>query len=138
MESARAELDHLNDKDAWLDWLDELAMLIKGANKFTPTSIRKFLNLVLKRIDVGYDDTSRLHKLNIKFRLPLLSDLDGVIKHNPINNSNSIGKVKYFRSLGTPVNTGAPDFSRTFYSTVTLLAKFRGWSTLQPRNTAIW
>jgi hypothetical protein len=118
MESARAELDHLNDKDAWLDWLDELAMLIKGANKFTPTSKRKLLNLVLKRIDVGYDDTSRLHKLNIKFRLPLLSDLDGVIKHNPINNSNSIGKVKYFRSLGTPVNTGGPDFNGTLYSTV--------------------
>ena len=126
MESARAELDHLNDKDAWLDWLDELAMLIKGANKFTPTSKRRFLNLVLKRIDVGYDDISRLHKLNIKFRLPLLSDLDGVIKHNPINYNNSIGKVKYFRSLGTPVKTGAPDFSRTIYSTVTDLAKFLG------------
>jgi len=24
------------------------------------------------------------------------------------------------------------------YSTVTLFAKFRGWSTLQPRNTATW
>lgn len=126
MESARAELDHLNDKDAWLDWLDELASLVTGVNNFTPTKKRKFLNHVLKRIDVGYDDTSRLHKLNIKFRLPLLSDLDGIIKHNPSKTNNTLSKVKYFRSLGTPVNTGAPDYNRTLYSTVTLFARFLG------------
>jgi len=91
----------------------ELAMLIKVANTFTPTSKRKFLNLIIKRADEGFDETSRLHKLNIKFRLPLLSDSDGVIKHNPINNDNSIGKVKYFKSLGTPVNTGGPNHPRS-------------------------
>ena len=126
MESARAELGHLNDKDAWLDWLDELASLVTEVNNITPTKKRKFLNLVLKRIDVGYDESAKLHRLNIRFRLPLLSDLDGIVKHNPINSNNSLGKVKYFRSSKTPVNKGAPDFGRTLYSTVTLLAKFRG------------
>ena len=126
MESARGELGHLNDKDAWLDWLDELASLVNGANNFTPTKKRKFLNLVLKRIDVGYDDSAKLHRLNICFRLPLLSDLDGIVKHNPNKSNSSMGKVKYFRSSKTPVNKGAPDFGRTLYSTVTLFAKFRG------------
>jgi len=105
-------------------------MLIKGANTFTPTSKRKFLNLIIKRVDEGFDEgfdeTSTLHKLNILFRLPLLSDLDGIINHNPINNNNFVVKVKYFKSLGTHVNKGAPDFSRTLYSTVTLFAKFLG------------
>ena len=118
MESARAELGHLNDKDAWLDWLDELASLVTEVNNITPTKKRKFLNLVLKRIDVGYDESAKLHRLNIRFRLPLLSDLDGIVKHNPINSNNSLGKVKYFRSSKTPVNKGAPDFGRTLYSTV--------------------
>jgi hypothetical protein len=118
MESTRAELGHLNDKGAWLEWLDELASLVTGANNFTPTKKRKFLNHVLKRIDVGYDEAAKLHRLNIKFRLPLLSDLDGIIKHNPSKTNNTLRTVKYFRSLGTPVNTGGPDFSRTLYSTV--------------------
>ena len=96
-------------------------MLIKVANTFTPTSKRKFLNLIIKRADEGFDETSRLHKLNIKFRLPLLSDSDGVIKHNPINNNNFVVKVKYFKSLGTPVNKGAPDLGGTLYSTVMVL-----------------
>ena len=126
MESARGELGHLNDKDAWLEWLDELASLVNGANNFTPTKKRKFLNLVLKRIDVSYDNSAKLHRLNISFRLPLLSDLDGIVKHNPNKSNNSLGKVKYFRSSKTPVNKGAPDLSRTLYSTVTDFAKFLG------------
>ena len=128
MESTRAELGHLNDKGAWLEWLDELASLVIGVNNFTPTKKRKFLNHVLKRIDVGYDETAKLHRLNIKFRLPLLSDLDGIIKHNPSKTNNTLSTVKYFRSLGTPVNTGASDYNRTLYSTVTKFSSLDGMS----------
>ncbi len=34
--------------------------------------------------------------------------------------------------------TSTPTTSRCIYSTVTDLARFRGWSTSQPRSTATW
>ena len=137
IESLQAELEHLNDKDSWMDWLDELAVVIKDSDKLSPIQKRKFLKLILRRIDVSHDTVTNLHRLRINFRLPLMTDLGGILKHNPVNKTGNKNKVKYFQSVKTPVNTGAPDISRTFHSTVTDFARFLGWSTLQPRMMAM-
>ncbi len=129
IESTQAELAHLNDKDSWLEWLDELEEVMKDSNDLTPTQKRKFLKLILRRIDVSHQASTNLHHLKINFRLPLLTDLGGIVKHNPLNKSCTQNKGKYFQSLKTIEKTGAPTLSRTFHSTVTDLARFLGWST---------
>ena len=137
IESSQAELEHLNDKDAWMNWLDELAVVMNSSADLTPTQKRKFLKLILRRIDVSHQASTNLHRLKINFRLPLLTDLGGIIKHNPVTKTNIANKTRYFQTAGTIDNTGSPDISRTLHSTVTDFARFLGWSTLQPRMTAM-
>ena len=110
---------------------------MKDGQELTPIRKRKFLDLILSRIDVSHDAATKLHRLDIKFRLPLLSDLDGTVKHNPLKSENSDRKVKYFRSPMSPIKSAKKPNKETFYSTVTDFAKFLGWSTLQSLITAI-
>ena len=126
IESARAELNHLNDKDAWLEWLDELASVMKDGQELTPIRKRKFLNLILSRIEVSHDAATKLHRLDIKFRLPMLSDLDGIVKHNPTKNINLDRRVKYFQSPKTPIKSTCISSKDTFYSTVTKFSSLDG------------
>ena len=72
IESSQAELEHLNDKDSWLEWLDELAIVMNDSAELSPTQKRKFLKLILRRIDVSHQSATNLHRLKINFRLPLL------------------------------------------------------------------
>ena len=60
---------------------------------------------------MDYDNTNKTHGLEVNFRIPM-----GVIKEE--------SKLE-FTLLPNP------------YSTVTDLAKFLGWSTLQPLSTAM-
>ena len=55
--------------------------------------------------------------------------------NNPIKTSIETVKAELTQLVE---NTGAPKTLRLDYSTVTDFAKFRGWSTLHPRNTAMW
>jgi hypothetical protein len=126
IESARAELNHLNDKDAWLEWLDELASVMKDGQDLTPIRKRKFLNLILRRIDVSHDAATKLHRLDIKFRLPMLSDLDGIVKHNPTKNINLDRRVKYFQLPKTPIKSARISSKNTFHSTVAKFSSLDG------------
>lgn len=119
IESSQAELEHLNDKDSWLEWLDELAVVMNDSAELSPMQKRKFLKLILRRIDVSHEASTNLHRLKINFRLPLLTDLGGVVKHNLAIRRNIENKAMYFQTAGSTDNTGAPDISRTLHSTVT-------------------
>ena len=44
----------------------------------------------------------------------------------------------YVSAFGTKKKSSSLSCSFSVYSTVTDFAKLRGWSTLQPRITAIW
>ena len=99
---------------------------MKDGQELTPIRKRKFLDLILRRIDVSHDAATKLHRLDIKFRLPMLSDLDGVVKHNPTKNINLDRRVKYFRSPKTPIKSAYRSSENTFHSTVTDFAKFLG------------
>ena len=99
---------------------------MKDGQELTPIRKRKFLNLILSRIEVSHDAATKLHRLDIKFRLPMLSDLDGIVKHNPTKNINLDRRVKYFRSPETPIKSARISSKDTFYSTVTDFAKLRG------------
>jgi len=101
---------------------------MKDGQDLTHIRKRKFLNLILRRIDVSHDAATKLHRLDIKFRLPMLSDLDGIVKHNPTKNINLDRRVKYFQSPKTPIKSARISSKNTFHSTVTDISSLDGMS----------
>jgi len=119
IETSQSELEHLKDKDEWMKWLDEMAVVMNCNTDLTPTQKKKFLKLILRRIDVSHEASTNLHRLKINFRLPLLTDLGGIVKHSPVAKTNIINNKRYFQTAESVDNTGSPDIFRTFHSTVT-------------------
>ena len=72
---------------------------------------KELIRSIIDRIIVDYDNNQKTHGLEVNFRIPM-------------------------RMYNERINLG-PKTLRQTYSTVTDLAKFLGWSTLQPRNTAM-
>jgi hypothetical protein len=101
---------------------------MKDGQELSPIRKRKFLNLILSRIEVSHDAATKLHRLDIKFRLPMLSDLDGIVKHNPTKNINLDRRVKYFQSPKTPIKSTRISSKDTFYSTVAKFSSLDGMS----------
>ena len=99
---------------------------MKDGQDLTPIRKRKFLNLILRRIDVSHDAATKLHRLDIKFRLPMLSDLDGIVKHNPTKNINLDRRVKYFQLPKTPIKSARISSKNTFHSTVAKFSSLDG------------
>jgi hypothetical protein len=85
--------------------------------------------MVLDKVILNHDSKNQLHHLDVHLKIPLiLTDYqNGGEKHVPQKSG--------YNSL---INMGNLTLSRSFYSTVTLFAKLRGWSTLQPLITATW
>lgn len=73
---------------------------------------KELIRSIIDRIIVDYDNNQKTHGLEVNFRIPM-----GVIKEES--------------KLELPL---LPNH----HSTVTDFAKFLGWSTLQPLNTAMW
>ena len=67
---------------------------------------------IIDHIKVSFDGINKTHQLDVNFRIPMV-----------------------FVEQGFSVK---PKTQRGDYSTVTLFARFLGWSTLQPRITAMW
>ena len=85
--------------------------------------------MVLDKVILKHDRTSLLHTLEINLRIPLVL--------TQIKKGDLLGAP--FKNLMKPLTTQGNQLrTRSLYSTVTLLARFRGWSTLQPRSTATW
>ena len=83
---------------------------------------------ILDKILVDYDPELKVHNLTINFKIPVVfRDVDEgreptrVIVTPPKSGRKKKNQNEPFRD----------------YSTVTLFTKFRGWSTLQPRKTAM-
>ena len=128
IESLHNSLSQIGKDEQWFTWVDKFGVVIQE-NRDVPDSVKKdILRTVLDNIIVDYDKVERVHRLIINFRIPVIFR-DEV---HPKGGSQVV--IKPPKSGRKPKNQLTTVGN---YSTVTDLARFLGWSTLQPLNTAI-
>jgi predicted nucleic acid-binding Zn-ribbon protein len=132
IESLISELEHLKDRNAWLEWIDEFGLHLSQNQDMSLRNKKNLLKLILKNIIVDHNPETNLHHLKINFKLPVLTDFNSILKNKMVNHQpDSISHKKIDTSETTIYQAHQPNHVGN-YSTVTDLAKFRGWSTLQP------
>lgn len=112
--------DQLKDEDQWLSALSNLTIDSERFERdFSDKKKRDWLSKIVERIDVFYRHEDQVHELNLTLKIPLFSDdFLGIETHK------SDDFIKFY-----PL---------TNHSTVTDLARLRGWSTSVPLWTATW
>jgi hypothetical protein len=111
IDSIQSTLTSLGSETHWYDVIDHLDNLVKEDDQLSQPQKKELIRSIIDRIIVDYDNTNKTHGLEVNFRIPM-----GVIKEE--------SKLE-LTLLPNP------------HSTVTLFAKFLGWSTLQPLIIAI-
>ncbi|HCF04547.1 recombinase family protein [Flavobacterium sp.] len=128
IEDLRNSLEQIGNDELWFGWIERFSDEVKDKQDITDNLKKDFLRLVIKEIVVEYDHTDKVHILTIHFKIPVILR-DG-------NEGQELTRV-----IITPPKSGRKPSNKNVpvgdYSTVTDLAKFLGWSTLQPLITAI-
>jgi hypothetical protein len=116
-------------KDKWYSSLDNISELITSKKTFSFKEKKILTHLFIHSIILSYDNKNKVHELNLFLKIPLVFDTNKTqdLKNVPIKNT----------SVSLTGQQDQPD-TLSNYSTVTLFAKFLGWSTLQPLITAMW
>ena len=71
----QVELDSINKKDKWLDWVEVHLSNIDGLNKITDIKERKeVVQNYIETIGLQWDEINKQHTLRISFKLPLVND----------------------------------------------------------------
>jgi len=71
----QVELDSINKKDKWLDWIEVHLSNINGINKITDIKERKkVIQNYVQTIGLQWDEINKQHTLKISFKLPLVND----------------------------------------------------------------
>ena len=71
----QVELDSINKKDKWLDWIDVHLSSVDRINKITDLKERKIvIQNYVERIGLEWDEINKQHTLKISFKLPLVND----------------------------------------------------------------
>ena len=79
-----------------------------------------------------------IHVVTVKFLFVAGAFISAGLADGPDNgHAHSISRRPPKKVKKSPAVAGLFHFQNTFYSTVTLLARLRGWSISQPRRTAI-
>jgi DNA invertase Pin-like site-specific DNA recombinase len=112
IESIQSHLSTIGNESKWFDIIDLFKNIISEGVQLTQSQKKDILRSIIDHIVVSFDGVNKTHHLNVNFRIPML--------------------------VGNQVLVSKPKTLRQDYSTVTLFARFRGWSTLQPRRTATW
>jgi len=114
IEQAQLRHDQLKGEDQWLSALLNLTIDAERFERgFSDKKKRDWLSKIVERIDVFYRHEDQVHELNLMLKIPLFSD-----EFLGIKTHKSDGFIKLY-----PL---------TNHSTVTDLARFRGWSTSVP------
>jgi hypothetical protein len=115
-------------KDKWYKSISEISMLFTPNKSFSFKEKKEILTHFIQSITLSYHNEKKVHELTLFLKIPLI--FEGV--------KRTISKNVPRKNLLNPLKTltDQPN-TRSYYSTVTDLAKFRGWSTLQPLITAI-
>ena len=103
---------------------------MNGSRELSDPLKKELLKLIIDKIRVEYDLVEKIHILTINFKIPVF-----IQEGNEVSLKQSSVVITPPKSGRNPKNQIEPVGN---YSTVTDLAKLRGWSTLQPLITAIW
>ena len=110
--------------------IDQLRDFTESHGEINDIGKKEVLHQIIERIILDHDPQKRVHYLDVHFRIPMVFE------------DTKKGRTLSTRILKNPVKTTSKRPNHTspglHYSTVTDFARFRGWSTLQPRITAMW
>ena len=138
------QIDDLDNQKEWVDWISKYGDDISKQFKKPTTEL---LNGLIHQINVSPvigetregKETQRGHIFNIKFKLPIVND--GIEYKDDKKKSDGYSLKDGKKSIKTelPVMNGRPSKKKLtqkgtiqIHSTVTDLAKLRGWSTSVP------
>ncbi|MHA8062649.1 recombinase family protein [Aquirufa aurantiipilula] len=126
IENLKNRLKNFGQQDSWFETLDKLSYTIKTTTNWTLKLRRTVLDIILDKVVLNHDPTTLIHTLDMTLRIPL------VLSGNKKGASKDAPVISDFNSL---ILSRDLIHSGSLYSTVTLLAKFLGLSTSNPRNT---
>ena len=112
IESIQTHLSTIGNESKWFEIIDQFKGTFSSDDQLTQPQKKDVLRSIIDHIKVSFDGGNKTHQLDVNFRIPMLVGNQG---------------------LGSKPKTLRGD-----YSTVTLFARFRGWSTLHPRSIAMW
>ena len=121
----------------WYDWLEDFDKHYNQIKNFKTFKVkREFITQFVNKINVYWDNVSNSHKLVVTFKLKIVKDrrinkekyVFKVLNGQNDKVINDINSIKYKKILNKKSH---PNWVRPNHSTVTDLAKFLGWSTLQ-------
>ena len=129
IENLKNSMKYFTQQDNWYESIETISSTFNNITEWSTKEKRSIIKMVLDKVILNHDSKNQLHHLDVHLKIPLiLTDYqNGGEKHVPQKSG--------YNSL---INMGNLTLSRSFYSTVTLFAKLRGWSTLQPLITATW
>ena len=116
----------------WFDWIEKFGYYINNQRDVLDSIKKELLKSVLDFISVDYDWEEKVHRLYIHFKIPVVTQDGG-----KTGKSGNGDKYLIFPPLKLIDNQNGQINSVENYSTVTDLARFLGWSTLQLRITAM-
>ena len=116
-------------KDRWYKSMSDISKVFTKNKTFSFQQKKEILTHFIHSIILSYNDIKKVHELHLFLKIPLI--FEGI--NHPFDK-----KVQRENLLKPSKTLTDQPNDRSFYSTVTDLAKFLGWSTLQPRITAIW
>jgi site-specific DNA recombinase len=127
IERYQNEQSLLKYNNNWVDGINNIGEYINDLGNVDENQKRKVLKQLVKDIIVTYNQHEKCHNLKVNLTVPLI--MDYTWGRQP-SRSESAGEGTNHTKLHKPKSVNS-------YSTVTDLAKFLGWSTLQPLITAI-
>ena len=132
IEDISNSLRHIGHQEMWFDWIEKFGYYINNQRDVLDSIKKELLKSVLDFISVDYDWEEKVHRLYIHFKIPVVTQDGG-----KTGKSGNGDKYLIFPPLKLIDNQNGQINSVENYSTVTDLARFLGWSTLQLRITAM-
>ena len=100
IERLEVELKLYSNSKGWVNWLENMAKGLDRVKNSSNESKKEFLNKHIQEIEVQYDDKIKSHRLDIRFKYPIVGDIFQYEKNGDMDNK---GFKKYQISDG--INT---------------------------------
>jgi len=98
IERLEADLKVYSNSKGWVNWLNNMAKGLDKVKNSSNESKKEFLNKHIREIEVQYDNNIKSHKLDIRFKYPIVGDMFQYSKGGDMDNE---GFKKYQISDGT-------------------------------------
>jgi DNA invertase Pin-like site-specific DNA recombinase len=79
IEKAKVEFDQLGNHQLWFDWIDQFAKEFSTTQDLSNPQKRALINGVVKDVLVNYDQATKLHHVQVNFRLPVMCSLEEIL-----------------------------------------------------------